>query len=154
MMNPQTGLQIFLILVAMMSVPVLLLGKPFYLYWLYRGGKGLRRRRVRRSESHPLPPPPPGSERMLQNCNSTLFFQGYERVRRVSEDDGSAAASYEDEEEEEGLDEVDSRESLPKQVRDSQGLSILNNSVWKYGPRINYYLFSGPPLVINYRKTS
>lgn len=136
MLNPQTGLQIFLILVAMMSVPVLLLGKPFYLYWLYRGGKGLRRRRVRRSESHPLPPPP-GSERMLQNCNSTSFFQGYERVRRVSEDDGSAAPSYEDEEEEEGLDEVDSRESLPKQVRDSQGLSILNNSVWKYGLRIN-----------------
>lgn len=55
----------------------------------------------------------------------------------MSEDDGSAAPSYEDEEEEEGLDEVDSRESLPKQVRDSQGLSILNNSVWKYGPRIN-----------------
>uniref|UniRef100_A0A8C5NBC1 V-type proton ATPase subunit a n=1 Tax=Gouania willdenowi TaxID=441366 RepID=A0A8C5NBC1_GOUWI len=42
----QTGLQIFLVLVAMLSVPVLLLGKPLYLYWLYRGGKGLRRRRV------------------------------------------------------------------------------------------------------------
>uniref|UniRef100_A0A8C7YFK0 V-type proton ATPase subunit a n=1 Tax=Oryzias sinensis TaxID=183150 RepID=A0A8C7YFK0_9TELE len=41
----QTGLQIFLLLVAMLSVPVLLLGKPLYLYWLYRGGKGLRRRR-------------------------------------------------------------------------------------------------------------
>uniref|UniRef100_A0A672ZBH4 V-type proton ATPase subunit a n=1 Tax=Sphaeramia orbicularis TaxID=375764 RepID=A0A672ZBH4_9TELE len=42
----QTGLQIFLVLVALLSVPVLLLGKPLYLYWLYRGGKGLRRRRV------------------------------------------------------------------------------------------------------------
>uniref|UniRef100_A0A672JMA8 V-type proton ATPase subunit a n=1 Tax=Salarias fasciatus TaxID=181472 RepID=A0A672JMA8_SALFA len=42
----QTGLQIFLVVVALLSVPVLLLGKPFYLYWLYRGGKGLRRRRV------------------------------------------------------------------------------------------------------------
>uniref|UniRef100_A0A8C4FCI6 V-type proton ATPase subunit a n=1 Tax=Dicentrarchus labrax TaxID=13489 RepID=A0A8C4FCI6_DICLA len=42
----QTGLQIFLIVIAMLSVPVLLLGKPLYLYWLYRGGKGLRRRRV------------------------------------------------------------------------------------------------------------
>uniref|UniRef100_A0A8C5HB01 V-type proton ATPase subunit a n=1 Tax=Gouania willdenowi TaxID=441366 RepID=A0A8C5HB01_GOUWI len=42
----KTGLQIFLVLVAMLSVPVLLLGKPLYLYWLYRGGKGLRRRRV------------------------------------------------------------------------------------------------------------
>lgn len=43
---PQTGLQIFLVVIAMLSVPVLLLGKPLYLYWLYRGGKGLRRRRV------------------------------------------------------------------------------------------------------------
>uniref|UniRef100_A0AAQ4R0S5 V-type proton ATPase subunit a n=1 Tax=Gasterosteus aculeatus aculeatus TaxID=481459 RepID=A0AAQ4R0S5_GASAC len=42
----QIGLQIFLIVIAMLSVPVLLLGKPLYLYWLYRGGKGLRRRRV------------------------------------------------------------------------------------------------------------
>ncbi|XP_028319003.1 V-type proton ATPase 116 kDa subunit a isoform X1 [Gouania willdenowi] len=66
----QTGLQIFLVLVAMLSVPVLLLGKPLYLYWLYRGGKGLRRRR------------------------------GYERVRRASEDDHSAAPSFEDDEEE------------------------------------------------------
>uniref|UniRef100_A0A669DDQ2 V-type proton ATPase subunit a n=1 Tax=Oreochromis niloticus TaxID=8128 RepID=A0A669DDQ2_ORENI len=42
----QIGLQIFLLVVAMLSVPVLLFGKPLYLYWLYRGGKGLRRRRV------------------------------------------------------------------------------------------------------------
>uniref|UniRef100_A0A7N8YQN4 V-type proton ATPase subunit a n=1 Tax=Mastacembelus armatus TaxID=205130 RepID=A0A7N8YQN4_9TELE len=42
----QTGLQIFLVVIAMLSVPVLLLGKPIYLYWLFRGGKGLRRRRV------------------------------------------------------------------------------------------------------------
>lgn len=42
----QTGLQIFLLLIAMMCVPVLLLGKPLYLYWQHRGGKGLRRRRV------------------------------------------------------------------------------------------------------------
>lgn len=40
-------------------------------------------------------------------------------MRRVSEDDSSAAPSYEEEEEdEEGFDEVASRESLPKQVRD------------------------------------
>uniref|UniRef100_A0AAX7SVZ1 V-type proton ATPase subunit a n=1 Tax=Astatotilapia calliptera TaxID=8154 RepID=A0AAX7SVZ1_ASTCA len=45
----QIGLQIFLLVIAMLSVPVLLFGKPLYLYWLYRGGKGLRRRRrVRR----------------------------------------------------------------------------------------------------------
>uniref|UniRef100_A0A8C6P4K0 V-type proton ATPase subunit a n=1 Tax=Nothobranchius furzeri TaxID=105023 RepID=A0A8C6P4K0_NOTFU len=42
----QTGLQIFLLVVAMVSVPMLLLGKPLYLHWLYRGGKALRRRRV------------------------------------------------------------------------------------------------------------
>lgn len=42
----QIGLQIFLVVIALLSVPVLLLGKPLYLYWLYRGGKGLRRRRV------------------------------------------------------------------------------------------------------------
>lgn len=54
----------------------------------------------------------------------------------MSEDDGSAAPSYEDEEEEEeGLDEVDSRESLPKQVRDSQGRSVLlNNSDQTHRP--------------------
>uniref|UniRef100_A0A3B3U6K6 V-type proton ATPase subunit a n=1 Tax=Poecilia latipinna TaxID=48699 RepID=A0A3B3U6K6_9TELE len=42
----QTGLQVFLLLIAVMCVPVLLLGKPLYLYWQQRGGKGLRRRRV------------------------------------------------------------------------------------------------------------
>uniref|UniRef100_A0A8C7FGE5 V-type proton ATPase subunit a n=1 Tax=Oncorhynchus kisutch TaxID=8019 RepID=A0A8C7FGE5_ONCKI len=42
----QTGLQVFLMVVALLSVPVLLLGKPVYLYWLHRGGKGLRLRRV------------------------------------------------------------------------------------------------------------
>uniref|UniRef100_A0A8C5C4W9 V-type proton ATPase subunit a n=1 Tax=Gadus morhua TaxID=8049 RepID=A0A8C5C4W9_GADMO len=42
----QVGLQVFLVCVAVMSVPVLLLGKPLFFYWLYRGGKGLRRHRV------------------------------------------------------------------------------------------------------------
>ncbi|KAI3361824.1 hypothetical protein L3Q82_002159 [Scortum barcoo] len=83
-LHQHTGLQIFLVVIAMLSVPVLLLGKPLYFYWLYRGGKGLRRRR------------------------------GYERVRRVSEDDNSTTPSYEDDEEE-GLDEMTSRETLPKE---------------------------------------
>lgn len=48
----QTGLQIFLVLVALLSVPVLLLGKPLYLYWTYRGGKGLHRCRVRAFTCH------------------------------------------------------------------------------------------------------
>ncbi|XP_061603944.1 V-type proton ATPase 116 kDa subunit a 2 [Phyllopteryx taeniolatus] len=66
----QTGLQFFLLAIAMLSAPVLLFGKPLFLYWMHRGGKGLRRRR------------------------------GYERVRHASEDDSSAAPSYEDDEEE------------------------------------------------------
>uniref|UniRef100_A0A8C6UWN1 V-type proton ATPase subunit a n=1 Tax=Neogobius melanostomus TaxID=47308 RepID=A0A8C6UWN1_9GOBI len=33
----QNGLQVFLLLVAVLSVPVLLLGKPLYLYWLQKG---------------------------------------------------------------------------------------------------------------------
>uniref|UniRef100_A0A4W6CJB9 V-type proton ATPase subunit a n=1 Tax=Lates calcarifer TaxID=8187 RepID=A0A4W6CJB9_LATCA len=78
----QTGLQIFLVVIALLSVPVLLLGKPFYLYWLYRGGKGLRRRRV---------------SQVKNVASSSLSL-------RVSEDDNSAP-SYEDDEEE-GLDEM------------------------------------------------
>ncbi|KAK0147571.1 V-type proton ATPase subunit a isoform 2 [Merluccius polli] len=66
----QKGLQMFLVVVAALSVPVLLLGKPLFFYWLYRGGKGLRRRR------------------------------GYERVRRASEDDGSTTPHYDEDEEE------------------------------------------------------
>lgn len=48
----QTGLQIFLVFIALLSVPVLLLGKPLYLYWMYRGGKGLHRCRVRAFTGH------------------------------------------------------------------------------------------------------
>ncbi|XP_033832015.1 V-type proton ATPase 116 kDa subunit a 2 isoform X2 [Periophthalmus magnuspinnatus] len=92
----QTGLQIFLITVAMLSIPVLLLGKPIYLYWLYRGSKGLRRRR------------------------------GYERVRRVSEDD-SSAPTYDEEDEEEGTEEIFSREPLPKQF--DLANSLLHQSI-------------------------
>ncbi|KAM9794082.1 V-type proton ATPase 116 kDa subunit a 2 isoform 2-T2 [Syngnathus typhle] len=66
----QTGLQIFLLAIAILCAPMLLLGKPLFLYWMHRGGKGLRRRR------------------------------GYERVRRASEDDSTAAPVYEDDEEE------------------------------------------------------
>uniref|UniRef100_A0A8C4I8Y8 V-type proton ATPase subunit a n=1 Tax=Dicentrarchus labrax TaxID=13489 RepID=A0A8C4I8Y8_DICLA len=37
----QTGLQIFLVVIAVLSVPVLLLGKPVYLYWLHNGSHRL-----------------------------------------------------------------------------------------------------------------
>ncbi|XP_074527282.1 V-type proton ATPase 116 kDa subunit a [Halichoeres trimaculatus] len=53
----QTGLQIFLMVIAVLSVPVLLLGKPVYLYWLHKG-------------SHHLG-----------------MYRGYERVRRDSEEE-------------------------------------------------------------------
>uniref|UniRef100_A0A4W6G9Y1 V-type proton ATPase subunit a n=1 Tax=Lates calcarifer TaxID=8187 RepID=A0A4W6G9Y1_LATCA len=33
----QAGLQVFLVVIAVLSVPVLLLGKPIYLYWLHNG---------------------------------------------------------------------------------------------------------------------
>lgn len=53
----QTGLQVFLVVIAVLSVPVLLLGKPLYLYWLQNG-------------SHRLG-----------------MYRGYERVRRNSEEE-------------------------------------------------------------------
>lgn len=95
----------------MLSVPVLLLGKPLYLYWLFRGGKGMRRRRVRRVIKHST------CLVLLQlsvvHCGIRVLNQGYERVRRVSEDDNSITPSYEDDEEE-GQEELTSREALPK----------------------------------------
>uniref|UniRef100_A0AAX7U4H4 V-type proton ATPase subunit a n=1 Tax=Astatotilapia calliptera TaxID=8154 RepID=A0AAX7U4H4_ASTCA len=43
----QNGLQIFLVIIAVLSVPVLLLGKPIYLYWLKNGSHRLVMYRVR-----------------------------------------------------------------------------------------------------------
>uniref|UniRef100_A0A668A771 V-type proton ATPase subunit a n=1 Tax=Myripristis murdjan TaxID=586833 RepID=A0A668A771_9TELE len=43
----QAGLQVFLVVIAVLSVPVLLLGKPLYLYWLHNGGHRLGMYRVR-----------------------------------------------------------------------------------------------------------
>ncbi|XP_063051670.1 V-type proton ATPase 116 kDa subunit a [Engraulis encrasicolus] len=53
----QAGVQGFLLVVAFLSVPVLLLGKPLYLYWVHKG----------RNRLH--------------------MYQGYERVRRCSEEE-------------------------------------------------------------------
>ncbi|TNN52945.1 V-type proton ATPase subunit a isoform 2 [Liparis tanakae] len=53
----QTGLQVFLVVVALLSVPVLLVGKPLYLYWLHNGSRRLG------------------------------MYRGYERVRRNSEEE-------------------------------------------------------------------
>uniref|UniRef100_A0A8C1YQW1 V-type proton ATPase subunit a n=1 Tax=Cyprinus carpio TaxID=7962 RepID=A0A8C1YQW1_CYPCA len=64
----QMALQVFLVVVALLSVPVLLFGKPLYLYWLHRGGKSLG------------------------------VHRGYERVRRVSEEDLSLSVVHDEEE--------------------------------------------------------
>uniref|UniRef100_A0A8C1AYA8 V-type proton ATPase subunit a n=2 Tax=Cyprinus carpio TaxID=7962 RepID=A0A8C1AYA8_CYPCA len=51
----QSGFQVFLVLVAVLSVPVLLLGKPLYLYWQHKGRDRLGMyRRVRRSSEEEL----------------------------------------------------------------------------------------------------
>lgn len=55
--------------------------------------------------------------------NAVVPPQGYERVRRASEDDNSTIPSYEDDEEE-GLDEMTSKEALPKEVRDPSILPL------------------------------
>uniref|UniRef100_A0A672QNK0 V-type proton ATPase subunit a n=1 Tax=Sinocyclocheilus grahami TaxID=75366 RepID=A0A672QNK0_SINGR len=70
----QIGLQVFLVVVALLSVPVLLFGRPLYLYWLHHGGKSLGVHRV-----------------CLCSC-------GYERVRRVSEEDLSPSVVHDEEE--------------------------------------------------------
>ncbi|XP_067295154.1 V-type proton ATPase 116 kDa subunit a [Pseudorasbora parva] len=53
----QAGLQVFLVIVAVFSVPVLLLGKPLYLYWQHKGRDRLN------------------------------MYRGYQRVRRSSEEE-------------------------------------------------------------------
>ncbi|XP_077601367.1 V-type proton ATPase 116 kDa subunit a 2-like [Stigmatopora nigra] len=53
----QIGLQRFLVVIAVLSVPVLLLGKPLYLYWLHNGSHQLK------------------------------MYRGYERVRHNSEEE-------------------------------------------------------------------
>ncbi|XP_003974948.1 V-type proton ATPase 116 kDa subunit a [Takifugu rubripes] len=53
----QNGLQIFLVVIAVLSVPVLFLGKPLYLYWLHNGNQHLR------------------------------MYRGYERVRHDSDEE-------------------------------------------------------------------
>uniref|UniRef100_A0A1A8IUZ8 V-type proton ATPase subunit a n=1 Tax=Nothobranchius kuhntae TaxID=321403 RepID=A0A1A8IUZ8_NOTKU len=65
----QTGLQVFLVVIAVLSVPVLLLGKPVYLYWFKNGS----RRHVG-------------------------MYRGYERVRRNSDEDLILLRNHDEEE--------------------------------------------------------
>uniref|UniRef100_A0A8C7ZZH9 V-type proton ATPase subunit a n=1 Tax=Oryzias sinensis TaxID=183150 RepID=A0A8C7ZZH9_9TELE len=48
----QHGLQVFLVVIAVFSVPVLLLGKPLYLYWLQHGRRHLGMYRVSDEDMH------------------------------------------------------------------------------------------------------
>uniref|UniRef100_A0A8C1ZEW8 V-type proton ATPase subunit a n=1 Tax=Cyprinus carpio TaxID=7962 RepID=A0A8C1ZEW8_CYPCA len=64
----QSGFQVFLVLVAVLSVPVLLLGKPLYLYWQHKGRDRLS------------------------------MYRGYQRVRRSSEEELSLMHAHDIEE--------------------------------------------------------
>ncbi|CAB1322044.1 unnamed protein product [Coregonus sp. 'balchen'] len=69
MQGDGVGLQVFLVVIALLSVPVLLLGKPVYLYWLHNGG-----------------------------ANLMGMYRGYERVRRHSEEELSLMRAHDMEE--------------------------------------------------------
>uniref|UniRef100_A0A8C8A7B0 V-type proton ATPase subunit a n=1 Tax=Oryzias sinensis TaxID=183150 RepID=A0A8C8A7B0_9TELE len=64
----QHGLQVFLVVIAVFSVPVLLLGKPLYLYWLQHGRRHLG------------------------------MYRGYERVRRSSDEELYLLRTHDEEE--------------------------------------------------------
>uniref|UniRef100_A0A673J782 V-type proton ATPase subunit a n=1 Tax=Sinocyclocheilus rhinocerous TaxID=307959 RepID=A0A673J782_9TELE len=64
----QAGFQVFLVIVAVLSVPVLLLGKPLYLYWQHKGRDRLS------------------------------MYRGYQRVRRSSEEELSLMHAHDMEE--------------------------------------------------------
>ncbi|XP_016137352.1 V-type proton ATPase 116 kDa subunit a-like, partial [Sinocyclocheilus grahami] len=64
----QAGFQVFLVIVAVLSVPVLLLGKPLYLYWQHKGRDRLS------------------------------MYRGYQRVRRSSEEEFSLMHAHDMEE--------------------------------------------------------
>uniref|UniRef100_A0A673KJY5 V-type proton ATPase subunit a n=1 Tax=Sinocyclocheilus rhinocerous TaxID=307959 RepID=A0A673KJY5_9TELE len=64
----QAGFQVFLLIVAVLSVPVLLLGKPLYLYWQHKGRDHLS------------------------------MYRGYQRVRRSSEEELSLMHAHDVEE--------------------------------------------------------
>ncbi|MEQ2214168.1 hypothetical protein XENOCAPTIV_015994 [Xenoophorus captivus] len=84
----QTGLQVLLMVIAVLSVPVLLLGKPVYLYWLQNGGQ-----------------------------NRLGMYRGYERVRRNSDEELYLLRS-EDMEEGSGHNDLSSSgEHLSEEVR-------------------------------------
>uniref|UniRef100_A0A665V7U0 V-type proton ATPase subunit a n=1 Tax=Echeneis naucrates TaxID=173247 RepID=A0A665V7U0_ECHNA len=85
----QAVFQVFLVVIAVLSVPVLLLGKPVYLYWLHNGSHRLGMYRV----------------------------SGYERVRRCSEEELYLMRSYDMEEGSNHTDLSTSGEHQTEEVR-------------------------------------
>ncbi|XP_036384645.1 V-type proton ATPase 116 kDa subunit a2-like [Megalops cyprinoides] len=81
----QMALQVLLLVIALLSVPVLLLGKPIYLYWLHHGGR------------------------------SQGSYRGYERVQRGSVEDLSVTLSHDLEEGVSHSDHPTGREAQPEQ---------------------------------------
>uniref|UniRef100_A0A8C3J7W2 V-type proton ATPase subunit a n=1 Tax=Calidris pygmaea TaxID=425635 RepID=A0A8C3J7W2_9CHAR len=65
----QVALQRFLLSIAFLSVPVMLFGKPLYLYWLHSGGRGIR-----------------------------MYRSGYKLIRKESEEELSLLRSHDVEE--------------------------------------------------------
>ncbi|XP_074966849.1 V-type proton ATPase 116 kDa subunit a 2-like [Phalacrocorax aristotelis] len=65
----QIALQRFLLSIAFLSVPVMLFGKPLYLYWLHSGGRGIR-----------------------------MYRSGYKLIRKESEEELSLLRSHDVEE--------------------------------------------------------
>uniref|UniRef100_A0A7N6BGS3 V-type proton ATPase subunit a n=1 Tax=Anabas testudineus TaxID=64144 RepID=A0A7N6BGS3_ANATE len=81
----QAGLQIFLVIVAVLSVPVLLLGKPVYLYWLKNGNQRLGMYR--------------GYERVRRNSDEELYLlRAHDMEEGSSHSDFSTSGEHETEE--------------------------------------------------------
>uniref|UniRef100_A0A671W892 V-type proton ATPase subunit a n=1 Tax=Sparus aurata TaxID=8175 RepID=A0A671W892_SPAAU len=81
----QTGLQIFLVVIAVLSVPVLLLGKPVYLYWLHNGSHRLGLYRVS------------GYERVRRNSEEELYLMRAHDMEEGSShrgEDGKTSGSF------------------------------------------------------------
>lgn len=126
----------FLVVIAVLSVPVLLLGKPVYLYWLHHGNSHLRMYRVRAFGVHC------GNCAQIQLEYSffedkhailngrSLYSQGYERVRRNSDEEVYLMRAHDMEEGSSHSDLSSSGEHQTEEVRASKfkpSVFLINN---------------------------